>query len=97
MNNFKIKSRVWKWPGNINVYFVSLDKKISKKIKDKYIKKAYGSGFIKIRVCIKKQTYETALFPFSKESIYLIPINKKIRTGLGIYDQDFINLVFEII
>ncbi len=96
-NTYKIKSQIWIWPGDAGWHFISLDKKLSKKIKEKYINKKYGGGFIKIKATIGSSSWLTALFPYTSQEIYLISVKKKIRTAEDLFEGDNITLKFEIL
>lgn len=97
MNSFRFKSAIWRWPGDSNIFFVSLDKKISEKIRSAYSCKVYGPGFIKINIKLKGFSWNTSLFYSKKEGVYFIPIKKKIRSSVGIFEKDIISFDFYII
>lgn len=92
---FKIKSEVWIWPGLGGWHFVSLDRKLNPEI-EKNTKK-YGSGFRKIRVTVGKTTWDTALFPYKKEKVYLISIKKDVRKKEGIQAGDMVTVKFKLL
>ena len=50
---YKLKAKVWKWPGDGPWHFVTLDKKMSEEIRNKY-----GKGMIKIRTTVGKTTWD---------------------------------------
>lgn len=90
---FSIKAKVWRWPGDRGWHFVTLDKKLSEKIRAEYAK-----GFVKIQAYIGQSVWATSLFPHtpnkkvSKQVEYLICINKKIRKTENIFEGDEIKI-----
>lgn len=98
---YKIKGKVWRWPtisagksGDMGWYFISVDKKLTeelKKIGKKYI---YGSGFIGISAKVGKTKWDTALFPYTKEGIYLLSIKGIVRKKESVLEGDVINVSF---
>lgn len=92
---FVIKSEVWRWPGIGGWYFVYVDRKLSQKIQKNG--KVYGSGFVKIRASIGKTSWDTALFPYKKENVFLISIKKSVRKKEIIDTGDVVRIKFELL
>ena len=90
MKTYQIKGRVWRWPGQMGWCFVSIDKKLTEELKKTGKKYIYGSGFIGIKAKIGKTEWETALFPYSKEGIYLLSIKGAVRKKEEILEGDTI-------
>ncbi len=90
--NFKIKAKVWRWPGDMGWHFITIDKKISAEIRN--IQK---KGFVKIVAKIGRTTWETSLFPHKESQAYLLSIKKLIRTKEDIWAGDTINVSFILI
>lgn len=88
---FRLKARVWRWPGDGGWHFVTLDKKLFNSIRTKY-----GKGMIKINGQIGKSKFETSLLPHTQSQSYLIAIKKSVRQSEGILEGDMINIKFEI-
>ncbi len=89
---YKIKKSVWRWPGDIGWYFVSLDKNISEEIRNKYKK-----GFVKIEAKIGDTKWNTSLFPHSEHGIYIMSIKKSVRKKEGILEKDIVNIEFNLL
>lgn len=89
---YKIKAKVWKWPGDAGWYFVNVDKKISADIRN-----AYPKGFVKIIAQIGNTTWDTSLFPHKLSASYLLSVKASIRKNEGIYEGDEIKIRFRII
>ncbi len=90
--NFKIKAQVWRWPGNGGWHFITLDRELTEKIREKY-----GKGMIKINAHVGKSFWQTSLFPHTKDRTYLICIKKVIRQKEGIYEGEVVTVKFEIL
>ncbi len=90
-NSYKFKTRVWLWPGDAGWHFVSLPKDFSKDIR-----KIYPKGFVKVLASVGKTSWDTSLFPYKKEEIYLLSIKKSVRGKEKILNGDTINIAFKI-
>lgn len=96
-NKYNLTSQIWCWPGDSGWHFISLDKKMSSEIKRVHGKNFYGSGFIKIEACIGKSFWQTALFPYKKEGIYLISIKKDIRKKESLVEGERVKVFFTVL
>lgn len=83
---FTVKGEVWRWPGVGGWHFVYVDRKLNSII-EKYGRK-YGSGFRKIRATVGKTSWDTALFPYKKENVFLVSIKAAVRQKEGIRTGD---------
>lgn len=88
---YKFIATVWKWPGEGPWYFVTLDKKMSEEIQNKY-----GKGMIKISTTIGKTTWDNALFPHKLSQAYLLAIKKLVRENENIFEGDNVKINFTI-
>lgn len=90
---FVIKAKIWKWPGDAGWHFVTLDKKLSDKIRS-----VYTRGFVPIVAKCGKSEWATSLFPHtpnkkvSKQVDYLLCINKKVLKNEGLFAGDEIKV-----
>ncbi len=93
---FSQKAKVWLYPvppaGGGGWHFVTLDKKISAEIREKYRK-----GFVKIEVMVGKTKWQTSLFPHKLSGAYLICIKSSVRKAEGIFVGDEIKLFIKLI
>lgn len=92
---FDIEERVWIYNGPAAWYFITIDKKTSKKIKHIPILKR-GWGSIPVNVTIGNSEWKTSIFP-DKEDVYLLPIKKNIRTKENIKVDSIVKVRIEII
>ena len=94
--NYKIKAKVWLYPGMAGWLFVYIDKKISAKIKTEQAKKPRrGWGSVRVRATIGKTSWETSIF-LDKEGPYLLPVKAQVRKKEGIGDGDTVTLTIQI-
>lgn len=89
--NFKIKAKVWRWPGDGSWHFVTLEKKLSADIR-----KLYPKGFVKIQAKIGRTSWDTSLFPHKLSSAYLLSVKALVRKKEDILAGDEVNIDFKI-
>lgn len=87
--NYRIKAKVWKWPGYAGWHFVTLDKKLFEEIR-----KVYNRGFVKIVAKIGKTSWNTSLFPHLESKTYLLSIKKSVRKKEDIWEGDTVVINF---
>lgn len=87
----KIKVKVWRWPGDGGWHFVTLDKKLSKQIRDVYTK-----GFVRIVAKVGKTSWDTSLFPHKQSESYLLSVKKSVRKEEDIFEGDTVTIGFKI-
>lgn len=88
---YRIKAKVWRWPGDAGWHLVNIDKKISEQIR-----KAYPKGFVKINAKIGKTIWDTSLFPHKLSVSYLLSIKASVRKKEGIFEGDETKIDFRI-
>ncbi len=93
---YKMKSRMWLYPGKVAWHFVTLPKKHSEHIQKNFkdIKKGWGS--LPVSVTIGKTKWETSIFPSKASGAYFLPIKKEVRKVENIKNGDMINYSIEI-
>lgn len=94
---YKIKARVWKWPGDGGWHFVNLDRDLAGEIKKNSAQYRYGAGFVRAVFNIGETKWESALFPYTKDKTYLISIKKDVRKKEGIREGDMVEIVFKLL
>ncbi len=105
------KAKMWVWPGDMGWHFVSLDKELSKIIRESYPK----SAMVKVRVNIihangekvfiinkknKKEEsviWDTSLFRNKKDENYILPIKKQIRNKANIWPEEILEIKVEVL
>lgn len=111
MKIFTIKTKMWIWPGDMGWNFVSLDKELSKIIREIHPK----SAMVKIKANIisadeekvfiqnkksKKEeilSWDTSLFRSKRDQNYIMPIKKDVRKKLGLCAGEILEIKIETI
>ena len=93
---YKIKSKVWLYPGMAGWHFIGIPKKESEEIK-KGSKVKAGFGSIPVEVTVGKTKWKTSIFPDKRSSAYLLPLKADVRKKEGIFSEDTISLTIELI
>lgn len=95
-NHYKIRAKVWLYPGMAGWHFVTLPKKQSKGIKELFGEMGRGWGSLPVMVTIGITSWKTSIFPDKKAKAYLLPLKIDVRKKEGIEDGDIISLSLEI-
>ena len=77
-------------------HFVSVSKKASKEIKEKFDVMRRGFGSIPVVVTVGKTSWKTSIFPYKKSGTYLLPIKANVRKKEGINYGKIINFTVEV-
>jgi len=87
---YKLKSNVFVYPGMSAWRFLTVPKKESTEIKEKFGKYAKGWGSLPVSVTIGKTTWNTSIFPDKKSGSYLLPLKAKVRKAEDIFDDSVV-------
>ncbi|QQG38297.1 MAG: DUF1905 domain-containing protein [Candidatus Kaiserbacteria bacterium] len=94
---FRVKSRVWLYPGEAAWYFVNVDKKQSERIREMQAgKMRRGFGSVHVKATIGKTTWSTSIFPDKQSGTYLLPLKAAVRRAEGLDTGDPIAFILEI-
>lgn len=94
---YKVRAKVWLYPGaEANWHFVSLPKKQSDQIKERFGGFTRGWGSLPVNVTIGTTTWKTSIFPDKKAGAYLLPLKADVRRKEKVGIGDTITLVVEI-
>ncbi len=96
VNKFKIKSKVWVYPGMAGWRFLSVPTKQSNLIKKLFGGMAGGWGSLPVKVAIGKTNWKTSIFPDKKTATYLLPLKAEVRKKESIKDGNMVNFIIEI-
>lgn len=83
-NTYKIKSKVWLYPGMAGWHFLTIPKKESEAIKKVHGKNARGWGSLPVVVTLGKTEWKTSIFPDKQSGTYLLPLKAAVRRAEGI-------------
>ena len=94
---FRMKSKVWLWPGNAAWHFVTLPKDEGAHIQDAFGGLSRGFGSLPVKVTIGKTLWKTSIFPDKKRGSYVLPLKKDVRKKEGIKEGDTIIFQIEVV
>lgn len=95
-NKYKLKAKVWVYPGPAAWHFVTLPKKESAQIKKGFQGLERGWGSFPVAVTVGKTTWKTSIFPDKKAGAYLLPIKSEVRKKEKIFEDQTITFNLEI-
>ncbi|MFT5360084.1 MAG: hypothetical protein ACI88L_000565 [Candidatus Paceibacteria bacterium] len=94
---FKIKNKVWIWPGETaNWFFIYVDEPFVLDIRE-WSKGKRGFGSVRVRSKTGKTQWESSMFWSKRENCYIFPLKAAVRKKEGIFDGDEIEVRFELI
>jgi hypothetical protein len=91
-NSYKVKTRMWRWPGDMSWYFITVDKSISSSLRN-----VYGKGLLRIEVCMGSSIWNTSLLPHRQSDAYLISIKQSVRRAESVLEGDELELEFKLL
>jgi hypothetical protein len=89
---FSFTAKIWKWPGQAGWHFVHVPREYFEPVREKY-----GKGMIKVVATIGKTTWDTSLFPLTKDRSLLVCIKAKVRKTEDLMAGDEITLRIKIL
>ena len=95
-HTYTMRSEAWPYPGMAAWRFLTLPKKQSAEIKQKFGKQARGWGSLPVLVTIGKTHWSTSIFPDKKSGSYLLPLKAKVRKAENIADNSFVTFSLTI-
>jgi len=95
-NRYKVRAKVWLYPGMAGWHFVTLPKKQSDLMKEMFGVMKRGWGSLPVVVTIGKTSWKTSIFPDKKAGAYLLPLKAEVRKIENISAGDTISLSLEI-
>lgn len=93
---YKLKEKVWLYPGMAGWQFITIPESTSKKINQMYEGMKKGWGSLPVRVRIGQTTWETSIFPDKKTSTYLLPLKAQVRKKENINVGSVVSVNIEI-
>lgn len=93
---YKMRAKVWLYPGMAGWHFVTLPKKQSKEIKRYFGVLAGGWGSLPVMVTVGKTIWKTSIFPDKKSNAYLLPLKAEVRKKENIAIGNIVNFSIEI-
>ena len=75
---FRMKGKIWKFPGYAGWHFFTIPKTISKRIKSQFQPPPGRFGSIRVKAKIGTTEWKTSIFP-AREGTYLLPLKAAVR------------------
>lgn len=95
-NRYRIRAKVWLYPGMAGWYFVTLPRSQSQAIKSLFGVMQRGWGSLPVTVTAGKTSWATSIFPDQRAGAYLLPLKAEVRKKERIAAGDSITLWVEI-
>ncbi|MBM3536813.1 MAG: DUF1905 domain-containing protein [Alphaproteobacteria bacterium] len=95
-HEYRMKAKVWLYPGKATWYFVTLPKRQSTAIRTLFGGMKRGWGSLPVAVTIGKTRWTTSIFPDSKAGAYILPLKAEIRDKEAIRAGMTVHLRIEI-
>ena len=93
---YSVRSKVFAYPGMDGWYFLTVDKKQSAALKEKYGKGAKGFDSLPVVATIGKTTWQTSIFPDKQSGTYLLPLKAKVRAAEGLTEGDVVSFTLAV-
>ena len=93
---FNVKAKVWLYQGEAAWHFVTLPKKQSTEIRERFEGMKHGWGSLPVTATIGKTSWETSIFPDKKAGAYVLPLKSDVRKKENVKVGDTIALAIEI-
>ncbi len=90
-NSYKMRSKVWPYPGMAGWRFLTLSKKQGQEIKKRFGTHVRGWGSLPVSVTIGATVWNTSIFPDKKSGSYVLPLKAKIRKAENISDHSTVS------
>ena len=95
-SHYKIKTKVWLYPGMAGWHFVNVPPKLSKEITKEFGGLKRGWGSLPVTVTIGKTSWKTSIFPDKKSSTYLLPLKSEVRKKEKFSSGDTITFFLQV-
>jgi hypothetical protein len=97
-NVYTQKAKVWLYPSDTAAWhFISLDKKLSKKLRTHYKSVSRGFGSLPVEVTVGETIWKTSIFWESKSEMYLLPLKALVRRKEDIREGSTITVKLNIL
>ena len=93
---YRLRSRVWLYPGPAGWHFVTLPKRQSAEIRSNFVIARRGWGSLPVIASIGKTTWNTSVFPDKKSGGYVLPIKADVRGKEGIASGQVIAFTIQV-
>jgi hypothetical protein len=77
--SYALRATVWLYPGPAAWHFLTLPKRQSREIKERFAFAKRGWGSLPVTVTVGKTSWRTSIFPDKKAGAYLLPLKAEVR------------------
>ena len=95
-NVYKIRAKIWLYPGMAGWHFITVPKKQSSAIKKLFGMVSRGWGSLPVVATIGRTSWKTSIFPDKKAGAYLLPVKLEVRKKEDIVAGDMVAVKLEI-
>lgn len=95
-NVYKIKSKVFLYPGMAGWHFICVPKEQSEDINKRFGARKRGWGSLPVLVTLGKTSWKTSIFPDKKSGSYLLPLKADVRKKEGVLSGDKVIFLIEV-
>jgi hypothetical protein len=95
-NSYKLRSKVYLYPGMAGWHFIGIPKKQSADIRKRFGANARGWGSLPVQITLGKTVWKTSIFPDKKSGSYLLPLKAEVRKKEEIEHDDTVTFMIEI-
>ena len=92
--DLEFSGEIWFWRGPAPWHFVTVPEEQSTEVESLSRFVTYGWGVIPVVAQIERSSWQTSLFP--KDSRYLVPVKKSVRTAEGLELGDVVTVRLSI-
>jgi hypothetical protein len=93
---YKVRTRVWRYPGVGGWHFITLPEKYSEEINFRFGMRGKGWGSIPVIAIIGETEWTTSIFPDRKSRGYLLPVKAEVRRNEKIKSNDMATVTVRI-
>jgi hypothetical protein len=93
---FKMRAKVWLYPGMAGWHFITLPKQKGEEIKVMFGAMKRGWGSLPVSVSIGETSWKTSIFPDKKAGSYLLPLKASVRKKEQIRAGDTVAFTLEV-
>jgi len=97
MKHFSFRANVWRYPSFAGWHFVTVDKKISEKIKElQQGKLRRGFGAVAVTATLGRTSWKTSVFPDKRAGAYIMALKASVRKKEGVLEKDKVSISIKI-
>lgn len=93
---FRIRAKVWLYPGMAGWHFVTIPKHARDEINYFFSHAKRGWGSLPVLVTLGKTSWKTSIFPDKKLGSYLLPLKADVRKKEAVREGDSIDFVLKL-